>query len=108
MAFLDSNTRETQLIPPVPIIPNKREVMFAIRDEAPSDSPPGIKRRTPDSIVFGKPVRLHTTSKRYLWTPQQTGIFRHYIEENPDIYRKFDSLLEQLDLDGYEYIRTDK
>ncbi|KAI1415812.1 hypothetical protein F5Y13DRAFT_186668 [Hypoxylon sp. FL1857] len=65
------------------------------------------KHRTPDSIVFGEPVRIHTNHKRYMWTVQQTEIFRRHIEKNLNIQPTDTFLLAELGLDGFDNIVTD-
>ncbi|KAI0148013.1 hypothetical protein F4776DRAFT_294082 [Hypoxylon sp. NC0597] len=64
--------------------------------------------RTKNSLFYGEEVRLHTTSKKYNWTFEDTKKFHRYLEKNPNAEQDLEPLLVELDLHGYEDIKTDE
>lgn len=81
--------------------------MFTIRDT--SDYFPALRAlsKTPKDMVFGEPVYLHTTAKRYHWGADQAAIIREHIGNNvQDPCLNLDVLLVKLGLDGFEAIQT--
>ncbi|KAI0854340.1 hypothetical protein F5Y00DRAFT_267564 [Daldinia vernicosa] len=64
-------------------------------------------RRKPSDVLFDHQVYLHNQGTRYRWSEQQSKIFQDYVQEFPDHYAyNIESLLERLDLHGYEGIET--
>ncbi|KAI1758683.1 hypothetical protein GGR53DRAFT_472108 [Hypoxylon sp. FL1150] len=63
--------------------------------------------RTPKDLVFGEHVYLHTRQKRYYWQADQVAKIREHINMNTqDPYGNIDDVLEKLDLDRFEGIKT--
>ncbi|KAI1169968.1 hypothetical protein F4777DRAFT_584387 [Nemania sp. FL0916] len=72
-------------------------------DSTPKHAEP--PQRTGDSKIFGCLASLITTKEpRFIWEPEQVEHIRKHIEDHPlwaDRFGDLDSLLHELDLDGY-------
>ncbi|KAI0914957.1 hypothetical protein F4823DRAFT_3206 [Ustulina deusta] len=68
--------------------------------------------RTRDSLIFNVPARqIDSEDPRFLWSLKQEKVFLRYIQNHLDTYGKpgnLEILLQRLDLDGYDAIRTDR